>query len=309
MKRYVKFNEEPIMSASKVGDIDTFEKVMRVARKRMICCISANIYDFDAIEDDTIRLAAIKQFDNDVSAYNIAMTKSLNDELTESKYHYFETFGGWVDPKTGVSTEESGFIVLGPEYNIESPLISTEDILEGFREFAIRLCRDYNQWAVLVIDYAEDIDDSVSGYAMDIRKELYRKFSENKNYMSDEYLKDFEQDEDMQSEYKSVNRDLDSEKFTDIDLYSLHGVYYNKHGDMVKEYNNVSSAMIGEFFTALARNQGAEKFTLLASSNFYIPYVYTCQRSWHRPHDLEEIYAQRETRFYKQMAQSILDDM
>lgn len=309
MKRYIKTTEQEILSASKVGDINTFEKVMRIAKKQMICCISANIYDFDAIKDRSIRLAAIDEFHNDVNAYNIAMTKSLDEELTQSQYRYFETLGGWVDPKTGISTEESSFIVLGPEYNIKSPIISTEDILNGFREFAINLCRDYHQWAVLVIDSAENIDDSVSGHSMDIRKDLYKKFYENKKYMADEYKYNLETDEDAELEYETVREDLNNNKYDDVSLYSLHGTYYDADGNVVKEYNNVTSNVIGQFFTTLAREQGAEKFTLLASSTFYVPFIYTCQGSWHRKHSLEEIYAQRQTDFYKKYAQDVLDKM
>ena len=309
MKRYIKTTEQEILSASKVGDINTFEKVMRAANKQMICCISANIFTFNAIKNKEKRKEIIERFNDDISEYNLWATKSLHDVLTDSKYNYFETFGGWIDPETGISTQESSFIVLGPEYDKKYFGTSTEELLEDFRNYFIELCGEYHQWAVLIIDSAEDIDNTVSGHSMDIRKDLYKKFYEDKKYMTDEYRYNIETDEDAEIEYKTVREDLNNDKFKDVNLYSLHGTYYDDTGHIVKEYHNVTSNVIGQFFTTLARKQGADKFTLLASSNFYVPFIYTCQGSWHREHSLEEIYAQRQTDYYKKYAQDILDNM
>ena len=309
MKRYIKTTEQEILSASKVGDINTFEKVMRAANKQMICCISANIFDFNVIKDEEQREEVINRFNGNIDDYNAWATKALNDELTGSRYNYFETFGGWVDPETGVSTQESSFIVLGPEYDAEYVGASTEALLKYFHESCIKLCKKYHQWAVLIIDSAEDIDDTVSGHSMDIRKDLYKKFYSDKKYMTDEYEYNLEMDEDAELEYEKVREDLNSGKYDDVSLYSLHGTYYDANGDVVKEYNNVTSNVIGQFFTALAREQGAKKFTLLASSNFYVPFIYTCLGSWHRKHSLEEIYAQRQTDYYKKHVQDVLDKM
>lgn len=264
---------QPITAADKVGDINTFEKVMRAANKQMFCCISANIFDFNVIKNKKKREEIIERFNGSITDYNTWATNALNDTLTDSRYNYFETFGCWENSETGISTQESSFIVLGPKYDAEYVGISTEEILENFRNYFIELCEVYHQWAVLIIDSAENIDNTVSGHSMDIRE------------------------------------DLSNGKYDDINLYSVHGTFYDGNGHVVKEYNNVTSNVIGQFFTTLAREQGANKFTLLASSNFYVPFIYTCLGSWHRKHSLEEIYAQRQTDYYKKHVQDVLDKM
>lgn len=294
MKKYIK-------SSTKINTVDTFEKLMKLAHKQVICAVSANIYDFDILPPD-IRNKIVTRYST-VDEYNEFATDSLDKELALSQYKYFETFGGWVEPDTGKTVTESSFIVLGPEYDFN--YFGADNSVESFRQWAIGLCKKYHQWAVLVIDGGEDID-SVPDSVMKDRIRYYRRFYD-KNYMTDEYRRAFEEDNDLQDEYNAVERDLKNEN--DYKLYSVRGTYYDEDGKVVKEYNNITSRQIGNFFTQLARHQGADSFTLTADTHLRVPYIVTSLRDKYRNHTLKDIYAQRETVFYKQYVSDLWNKM
>ncbi len=94
-----------------------------------------------------------------------------------------------------------------------------------------------------------------------------------------------------------------------IDGGSVHGTYYDGEGKVVKEYNNITSRQIGNFFTQLARHQGADSFTLTADTHLRVPYIVTSLRDKYRNHTLKDIYAQRETDFYKWYVNDLWDKL
>ncbi len=202
----------------------SFADVLNIAKTNPICCISA--------------ITDVNRNDPEKRSYD---TKRLESDIA-ADYDYIPVLGGWVDPKYGESTEES-FIVIGYDYDKQNPDI--------FKDWMIHLCGKYDQWAVLIIDkvYDDDISDDMKSRRMD----QYRLFSDPK--YSDRDLN--------KSEYKS-QRDMHERLMVtnDLDLYQIHGVYYDRNGNITDEFYNVSPRQIGDYFTQLA--PGA-RFTLMAS--------------------------------------------
>ena len=130
MKRDIKSESE---AAGK-----SFSDVLNIAKTNPICCISAitdgNRNDPDKRSYDTKRLEA------DIALH----------------YNYIPVLVRWVEPDVGETTEES-FIVIGYDYDYKD-----SDI---FKDHLIRLCREYNQCTVLVIDkvYDENTDGTATG--------------------------------------------------------------------------------------------------------------------------------------------------
>lgn len=278
MVKYVKSGQD-------LNNKYTPEDVVRLANYQSILCVSATVCDFERFPaDEKIRLI---ESGISPSEYSKDATQRLKDELAQSNYNYIETVGGWVDPTTKAETIETSFIVLGPNYDEDYQ--HRKDL---FKNWAVSLCNRYHQWAVLIIDDAEDVD-GISELQMDIRKELYAKFHNDTDYMTE----DFKQQMDYTNawdEYYAVKQDLESKKLINGGIYHLHGVYYDKYGGVVKEFNNMSSKAIGNFFTQLARHQGADRFTMLATINLNLPYMVTNLRDKYAEHTLTDIYAQQD---------------
>lgn len=279
MKRYVKSNEY-IYSGQKISTVDTFDKVINLAKTNIIGCVSACRFYKDKTPEEINKL-------------NEQQTKNLDLEISDSYYDYFETFGGWVNPENGSTTEETSFIVIGPKYEYQ-------DQVDEFRDKMIDWCGRYGQWAVLIIDkiYEDDLDD----IQLHDRYLTYRNFYDPKFRMSD-YADDDERVEEM-----SVYNDL--QKTEHVDITQVEAYYLDADGDVVKYYNNVSPKHIGQYFTQLARHQGASRFTLLASTYLRHGYIRTTPRSEYIMSSLsseeieDKIYSQRESELYKRLLNS-----
>lgn len=240
MVRYIKSGTEV--------KISSLEEVLRWAQNRPIACISActddNSGDPEGRSRETIRLRT----------------------MIQARYDFVEVYGGWLEPlKDGGSKEttEESFIVLGNKY--DSPIGDVDRFVRNM----VSLCEEFQQWAVLVIDYAEDIS-KITPEQRKMRSDAYKAFSDPK-YIEDDLIDQLGGEDAVSNEY-DVYDDVNSIP-EDLDVYELHGVYYDGNGAVKREFFNVTPKHIASYFTTTARKAGASKFTLLSSMQLRGRYV------------------------------------
>ena len=257
--------------AKDLGSGLTFDDVIKLANQRPIGMISA----------------ITEENGNDPEAREQA-TKELEIAIS-GKYDYFTVFGGWVNSDGSESTEES-FIVLGEEYWDDDKDLSgrhNETNYLYFKKNMIEWCKEFKQNAVLVISRAEDVSE-LNPRLLEMRDDAYRVFSDPrfmKILKPQEYreMKDNAEDavkvltnpeyEELFKEYNlegEVNAFLEYNKQVGTHkLYSLEAAYYDKDGKMTSHFNNVTPQQVGQYFTSLAREIGANRFTILSHNLRY----------------------------------------
>ncbi len=240
MVRYIKSGTEVKISG--------LEEILKWAEDRPIACISACTDDNSGKPDERANA-----------------TNRLRARI-QARYDFVEVNGGWLEPlEDGGSKEttEESFIVIGNKY--DSPVGS----VDGFIDDMVALCNEFKQWAVLVIDYAEDIS-KITPEQRKMRSDAYKTFSDPK-YIEDDLIDQLGGEDAVSNEY-DVYDDVNSIP-EDLDVYELHGVYYDGNGAVKREFFNVTPKHIASYFTTTARKAGASKFTLLSSMQLRGRYV------------------------------------
>lgn len=239
MKRYIK-SGTCVYCGKQVDTNAAFDTIINIAKTHIVGCISACTVDEDLTMEEN-------------ESKNLENTEKLRLDLDRFSYDYFETLGGWVEPD-GTESEETSFIVIGPKYEYT-------DVAVKFVKRMTKLCGKYDQWAVMIIDWVDPTE--VSDEIMHNRYDAYRTFYHN-DFRSDEA------DKSLLEEESDVYKDLESNEY--LQIHPLNAYYLDRYCKRIKQYNNVTPNHIGQFFTQLARNNGAERMTLLASTYFNCGY-------------------------------------
>lgn len=240
MVRYIKSGTEV--------KISSLEEVLEWVKTRPIACISACTRANGA---------------NPEERYND--TERLR-RMIQSSYDYVEVLGGWLEPLEDGSSEETteeSFIVIGNRYD------SADNYMDRFVRDMVSLCGEFDQWAVLVIDYAEDIS-KITPEQRKMRSDAYKAFSDPK-YLDEEAIGEIGGEYGKSDEY-AVYDDVNSID-EDLTIYEIHGVYYDRNGIAQREFFNVTPRHIASYFTTTARQAGAKKFTLLSSMQLHGKYI------------------------------------
>lgn len=96
------------------------------------------------------------------------------------------------------------------------------------------------------------------------------------------------------------------------DFHNINGYWLNKSGNITNVFHNISSKQIGDYFSTIARDAGAQRFTLMSStmiySSAYIPrnqayvnMVRTLSKSMSLKDRKKCIRAQKENTYYKKL--------
>ena len=255
--------------AKDLGSALSLEDVVKLAHRQPVGMISA------ITEDNS----------NDPKAREEA-THNLEVTIAD-RYDFFRVYGGWVNSDGSESTEES-FVVLGSLYSEDSTDKHNEIVLNNFKKDMIKWCGEFKQQAVLIISKAEDIS-RLSPEILEKRDDAYRVFSDPR------FLKVLTREEyrDMKDSLEDAQKILSNPEYTEQfeewqlsgevntfleyvkeagthKLYSLEAKYYDSNGNVTMEFNNVTPKQIGQYFTSLAREIGAKRFTILAHNLRYV---------------------------------------
>ena len=196
-------------------------------------------------------------------------TEELESEIAR-KWDYLTSFGGWVeypkDPKTkkedktkpGRDTIEESFIVLG------EPYISDEESKQKFIKDMCELCKKYGQWAVMILEGVEQIDEVTF-------KQLKDRYDAYSVFGNPEYIK-----KKMRKQMKDIYGDEIERSFNCIEqrvlpmaIYRVDANYYSPENVVLKHYENVSTSRIADYFTTVFRDVNAPKFTFIADDIEY----------------------------------------
>ena len=144
---------EPIYRGIEIKTDTAFNQILDIAKFRMIGCIFAQV---DTIPTDkTSEYISLEEYNHDAA-------DALLIDISKKSYDYFETRGGWVSPD-GTKSEVRGFMVVGPDYQYP-------DRVNAFKGKMVQWCRNYYQWAVLIIGLV-NIDctptDQLNAYCLD----------------------------------------------------------------------------------------------------------------------------------------------
>ena len=214
-------------------------------------------------------ISAVNDENRDIPELRKEQTDKLESYIAR-RWDYLTSFGGWVeypkDPETGKEdktklgkdTIEETFIVLG------EPYIADEESKRKFIKDMCDLCGKYNQWAVMILEGVEKIDE-VSFKQLKDRYDAYSVFG-NPKYIEEEIR------EEMKNTYgDELERSFNciEQRILPIAIYRVDANYYDSEGTVLKHYENVSTSRIADYFTTIFRDVNAPKFTFIADDIKY----------------------------------------
>lgn len=215
-------------------------------------------------------ISAVTEQIKDDNVLRTQKTQELEDDIARG-YNYVSNFGGWVEPQVdekgnpipnvkGIEETEESFVVFG------KPHSNSELDKQNFRKHMIKLCDKYDQWAVLIVDGIEKTDELTPKRLKD-RSDAYKVFSDPA-FIEENQREYMEQIFGKESE--NVFNFLIKNSNAPFSIYRVEANYYDRKGNIVKHYENLSRERISDFFTSLSDDKTSHKYTFIANAKpFY----------------------------------------
>ena len=215
-------------------------------------------------------ISAVNPQNADNTELRLSKTRELEGKIA-SGYNYYTNFGGWVEypensetgeedkTKPGIETTEESFIVVG------KPHSDSEYQKNLFRQHMCKLASDFDQWAVMIVDGVEKIEEVTYKQLKD-RYDAYAVFSDPK-FIEEAYREEIRESygDETEKAFECI-----TQKILPFSIYRAEANYFSPSGKKLKHYENISTVQVADFFTTLNRDSKAHKFTFIADNVRYI---------------------------------------